>query len=74
MAKKSGNSKELAPNEEEKENPNSLKIKLKIKKIEKSPKSTMPTLKNAGNSAKIYTNSHKNQEIFITFSIVYVVG
>ena len=45
FAKKSGNSKELAPIEEEKEKPKSLKINLKIKKIEKSSKAPMPTLK-----------------------------
>jgi DNA-binding XRE family transcriptional regulator len=44
LAKKYGNSKELAPIEEEKEKPKSLQIKLKIKKIEKSPKDPMPTL------------------------------
>ena len=49
LAKKSGNSKELTPIEEEKEKPKNLKIKLKIKKIEKSPKDPMPTLKTPEN-------------------------
>jgi hypothetical protein len=45
LAKKSEKSKDLTPIQEEKEKPKNLKVKLKIKKIEKSPKSPMPTLK-----------------------------
>jgi hypothetical protein len=71
LAKKSEKSKDLTPIQEKKEKPNNLKIKLYEDQSEVTEvahaDSENAIVEKRGKYAKIYTNSCKSQEIFITF-------